>query len=105
MLREVLEISSSFVGTPTQVWLLYGEAKGWGVRPSSLVDLTDPYEAYCFDQAVGYLGRRIEAELEEVEGKNTAEIKHKRERVLSKYLDLGDGKKSGFADPAAMFGK
>jgi hypothetical protein len=54
---------------------------------------------------VGYLGRRIDAELEEVEGRNPAEIKHKRELILSKYIDFGKGKKSGFADPAAMFAK
>jgi len=83
---------------------LYIEAKTWSVRPSSLVGLADDeYVAYCFDQAVGYVGRRIENELESVEGKNDAEIKHKREIVLSRYFS--DNKVSGFADPAAMFSK
>ncbi len=81
------------------------EAKTWSVRPSSLVALEgDSYEAYCFDQAIGYLGRRIESELEEVEGKNKHEIERKRKAILSKYFDLGE-KTSGFADPAALFAK
>jgi hypothetical protein len=54
---------------------------------------------------VGLLGRRIENELEAVEGRNEAEIKMKRERILAKYIDLGEGKKSGFADPALLIKK
>jgi len=50
------------------------------------------------------LGRRIESELEEVEGKNKHEIERKRKAILSKYFDLGE-KTSGFADPAALFAK
>lgn len=61
------------------------------------------YEAFCFDQAIGYVGRRIEGELEAVEGKNSAEMRLKRQAILDKYFS--GGKKSGFADPAAMMAK
>lgn len=85
--------------------MLYQEAKTWSVRPSSLLAISEEYPAYCFDQAVGLLGRRIENELEAVEGRNEAETKMKRERILAKYIDLGEGKKSGFADPMLMLQK
>lgn len=41
-------------------------AKEYRERPSNLIDLSDPYEAYCFDEAVYYI--RIELE-REVDGK------------------------------------
>lgn len=82
------------------------DAKTWGVRPSSLVAVDDDYVAYCLDQAVGYFGRTLEAELEKAgsDAKNDEEAEWKRQRVLSSFL--GEDKKPQrgmFADPAALF--
>lgn len=66
--------------------------------------MEDEYSAYCLDQAVGYFGRTLEAELNKVEGKSDAEIEQKRQRLLDKYL-LDENEKpppGRFADPRAM---
>jgi len=88
------------------MWLLFVDAKTWGVRPSDLLAIEDEYVAYCLDQAVGYFGRTLDAELEKAgsSAKNNDEAEWKRTQILDAFL--GDEKKprSGlFADPAAMF--
>ncbi|AVR56921.2 hypothetical protein PBI_TRISCUIT_48 [Microbacterium phage Triscuit] len=63
------------------------------------------YEAYCFDQAVWYLGSWITNKLEKVGAKKdrkAAANEAARKRVLDRIL-LGDKAKSQFADPAAFF--
>lgn len=65
--------------------------------------LEDEYLAYCLDQAVGFVGRAIEAELSAVEAKTEAEGEHKRKLVLAKFFDEEDKPSRGlYADPAAM---
>lgn len=79
------------------------DSKTWNCRPSDLVAIEDPYVAYCFDQAVGHIGRSIEAELDKVESKSVAEGEQKRKIVLERFL--GDPEKPSkglYADPAAM---
>lgn len=75
------------------------------VSPSSILGLTPgSYEAYCFDQAVWYLGTTITAEVEKAghkKQKGEAAMKAARERVLKRYLD-GPNAKGLYADPAAM---
>lgn len=82
------------------------DAKTWGVRPSELLAIDDEYVAYCLDQAVGYFGRTLDAELEKAgsDAKNEDEAEYKRKRVLDAFL--GEDKKPQrgmFADPAALF--
>lgn len=50
--------------------------------------MSDPYAAYCLDNAVGEFGRALEAELSRVEGKNQKEIDVKADRILRKWLDM-----------------
>lgn len=84
---------------------MFGDAKTWNCRPSDLLRIDNDYIAYCLDEAVGYLGRVIETELNKVEGKTDAEREQKAMRILSRYLDKEDDKprRGQFADPAAMF--
>jgi hypothetical protein len=98
-------MSSSFVANRLTAWLLYNEASSWSVRPSTLLDLQDPYTAFCFDQAINYWGKTIEGELEKVEGKNAKDTELRRKSILEKYLyPDGDGSsKHQFSDPALMF--
>jgi hypothetical protein len=35
-------------------------ASKYGCRPSTLLDLSDPYTTYCFDEACAYILSRIE---------------------------------------------
>lgn len=37
-----------------------GLANVYKVRPSTLLDLVDPYTAYCFDEACAYIIKQIE---------------------------------------------
>ena len=37
-----------------------GLANVYRCRPSSLLDITDPYTAYCFDEACAYITRKME---------------------------------------------
>lgn len=37
-----------------------GLANVYKVRPSTLLDLVDPYTAYCFDEACAYITKQIE---------------------------------------------
>lgn len=82
------------------------DAKTWNCRPSDLLAITDEYVAFCVDQAIGYFGRVVEAELEAVEGKTDTERSQKRDRVLQRYIGENDDEKprrGQFADPTAMF--
>jgi hypothetical protein len=84
---------------------LYVDAKTWNCRPSNLLAIEDDYVAYCLDQAVGYLGRSIEAELGRVEAKSESEAEAKRQRVLERFLydEKTKPTRGAYADPAAMF--
>lgn len=82
------------------------DAKTWNCRPSDLLAIEDDYVAYCLDQAVGYFGRHLEAELEKAgsDTKTAEEAEHKRRLILDKYLgEEGKPQRGLFADPATMF--
>ncbi len=64
--------------------------------------LEDPFVAYCFDQAVGHIGRSIDADLEGVEADNAAAISSKRQQILDRYFGVETPSKGTYADPAAM---
>jgi hypothetical protein len=66
--------------------------------------IEDDYIAYCLDQAVGFFGRHLQAELDRVEAKNQSEAEWKQRQILDRYLGEPDNKPSrgSFADPAAM---
>lgn len=40
--------------------VLLGMAKTHRCRPSSLLDIDDPYTAYCLDEACSYIVRQIQ---------------------------------------------
>lgn len=65
--------------------------------------LDDEYVAYCFDQAVGYIGRAIDAELDKVESKTQSEAEYKRKLVFERFFGEENKPSRGlYADPAAM---
>lgn len=70
------------------MWSLYQTAKTFNQRPSALLDVSEPYAAYCLDNACGEFGRAIENELGKIEGKKQGEIDVKADRLLRKWLDL-----------------
>ena len=80
------------------------DAKTWNCRPSDLLNIENDYVAYCLDQAVGYFGRTLQAELDSVDEKDEKTAEHKRRRILERYLGESDKPARGlFADPATMF--
>lgn len=90
------------------MWLLWLDSQRWGARPSSIMDIDDPYVAFCFDQAVGYLGSVIEGELREAGHKPSKEENKARaaqDKVIAKHFpDSAKDDSKKFADPAALFG-
>jgi hypothetical protein len=72
------------------VWSLYLLAKQWGNAPSAHLGLEEgSYEAYCLDEAVMIFGARVSSALEEVDGKNKAQIEQKQSRLLERLLYPG----------------
>lgn len=61
-----------------------------------ILDVSDPYAAYCLDTAVGEFGRTLENELSNIEGKNKKEIQTKADRLMRRWLDMP----VRFRDPA-----
>lgn len=62
--------------------------------------LEDPYKAYCFDQAIAYIGNKIQGELDAVEGKTSAEVDRKRQGIMDRYFPPTESEvKTRFADP------
>ena len=39
---------------------MLGLANVYKVRPSTLLDITDPYTAYCFDEACAFITGKLE---------------------------------------------
>lgn len=78
-----------------------------GVTPSSILGLKrGSFRAYCFDEALWYLGTTIEHEMEKAShkpSKGERQAHSARQRVLDKFL--GDKEEGGqkFADPALLF--
>lgn len=75
-------------------------AKAYNQRPSSYLDIADPYLAFCLDEACFEWGAYIDSELDLVEGNSTAEITQKRERIFRRLMGLA----LKYADPAAILG-
>lgn len=85
------------------MWSLFQTARRFSARPSELVHITDPFAAFCFDDAVSYLGMYIESELSRVRGKDERETEQKMKLRLRRLLGPGREKESArFADPVAM---
>jgi hypothetical protein len=84
-----------------RVWNLYLQAKSWGNSPSDIVGLDmGGYEAYCLNEAVLAFGAHISSKLEEIEGKNKAQIEQKQQRLLERLLNPGKPlSSSNFRDP------
>lgn len=59
----------------------------WGVRPSNLLGIDDPYRAYCLDEAVGSWGTYVTNELDKIDGKTDKEVSRKRKNRLLYLLD------------------
>ncbi len=82
------------------MWSLYLNAQTVGARPSDLLDVKDPYAAYCLDSAVAEWGRAVESALHEVEGKTKKDVAKKSDRVLRRWLDMPQR----YRDPASAPG-
>ena len=67
--------------------------------------LVDPYEAYCFDEAVQYVGTHIQGQLDEVKtpkGKNGEKRRKEMQQELLMNILSDAPKKPKFRDPADM---
>lgn len=76
-------------------WVLFNQSKTWRCRPSEILGVTDPYSAFCVDEAVYYVGISIQNELNEVEGREKDPKKARRK--VESYLNNRLGIKPKFA--------
>ncbi len=64
--------------------------------------IDDEYIAYCLDQAVGYIGRSIQMELDKVDCKTPQETEWQRKKIFARFFSEDDKPSPGlYADPAA----
>lgn len=98
-------------------------AKDWRERPSRLLDIRDPYYAWCFDEVVHLFGRRCEAAMDEAASKVKSEKQKANARKVAldsilraKPVPRSEADKreaereapkaaGSFRDPAALFNK
>lgn len=82
-----------------KVWEVWQLSKSYRCRPSDLLNITHPVQAFYFDRAVWYFGTSLEGALAEVEDgkKKAGQIKAARTRLLHTWLELGV---QGFRAPA-----
>jgi ribonuclease HII len=57
------------------------------------VNVVDPYEAYCLDQAVTTWGNYITSELEKIEGKDSKAVARKQRSKLLQLLGAKDSER------------
>jgi len=67
---------------------MYHKAQRWKTRPSEFLDIPEPYDAYCFDEAVDTWGQYVEGELDKITDKNSKRRDIKRRNRLGQLLDL-----------------
>ena len=72
------------------LWTIYSQAKELSKRPSEILNVEEPYTAYCLDEAVMAFGRGCEAAMDSVKtkGKKPAQIKGARENMLRRFLGI-----------------
>lgn len=72
-------------------WRLYKLAKAWSCRPSQLMDLKDPYAAFCFDEAITEFGETIEDAIEVAteKSKTKKSALSAAQKVLMQHLGVG----------------
>lgn len=70
------------------LWNLHSMAKEYSRLPSDIMHISDPYLAYCVDNAVFSVGMEIDGELAAVKGKTDKAIQRGRERVMQKWLGI-----------------
>lgn len=82
------------------LWNVYVEAQTWRSRPSAMMNITDEYVAYCFDEAASEWGNYIRGKIDSVEGPNTKVIAARQETLLRQLL-RGEGLKDHYQAPVA----
>lgn len=87
-------MSSPFVRSSQRVWEVWQLSKNYRCRPSDLLNITHPVQAFYLDRAVWTFGTSLEGALAECEdGKKKApQIKAAKQRVLTRWLELGPQK-------------
>jgi len=70
-----------------------------------LCGVEDSYDAYCLDEAIAYFGNEVTSRLERVDGKDSAQIERKQQRILTRLLgDEQTPSRGQFNDPSSFFG-
>lgn len=95
-----------FVRNKANSWHLFLQAKQWGCRPSELLGLPrENYEAYCLDEAIGFFGGWVEAQLAKIEPPKGYKGDYKRwvegrQMLFMRKLFAAEVSSPQFVDPA-----
>lgn len=81
------------------LWQTFVQAKTWGTTPSALLNIEEPYLAYCVDAVVAHFGNYVSSELAHVEGKTQKEVEGRQESLLLRLLAKNQEQK--YATPQA----
>ena len=58
-----------------------------------MIDIQDPYKAYCFDEAIGAWGTYLTTEMEKITGKDAKSVERRRRNKLLQLLDVAPEKR------------
>ena len=85
------------------MWSVFSLSKEAGVSPSSFMHLSDPYVAYCFDEAVLMWGTYVTNEVRESgEAKKSSKERGAEAKSERKFRELmGVSDKQRFASPSS----
>lgn len=70
------------------MWQVFQTAKTFNCRPSELLDIDDPWTAYCLDSSIASYCNAAQNAVDSVEGKTDKETNRKRQRELDKWLGV-----------------
>lgn len=77
-------------------------AEQYNSRPSTLVNIIDPYLAWCFDETLFVWHSFVQEQLDKITHDKPEEEMRRRTQRLHEVLGV-EPKASGFRDPAATF--
>jgi hypothetical protein len=70
---------------------VFQRSKTYGTRPSELLGIENSYIAFCFDEAIGFVGSYVQNELDGLKrkkGEKDESYSRRRTVLLMRLLDL-----------------
>jgi hypothetical protein len=84
-------------------WSLLQVSKQWQQPPSQILQLTNSFDAYCFDQCLAWFDGHVEGLLDKIEYKDSKKTQAVRSSFLTRFIGGPDAERQTkqYADPGA----